>query len=506
MKTDVLRFWDALYAEKDFKDNIFCPENPAIVPFDKQLAFLQDEALTKLAQCGNRSAKTFTNMRDLSWRLMRRHPYIPGYMCSDIKEYMDTKPKIFWMSAPDLTFINDTVWKAFLNMFIPQWYYTNDDLVPMIQTDKVHGVEFVQGVTFRNGDTLAFRSYTQSLLSKMGAKVDGGVWLDEAPKDLKMLTELIVRCLDGDGVMSMGFTPVDVPEDIVEYIEKHKGLSRHRWSMYDNPVFRDNPARLARALAEFEGLDESERHMRIFGDWCYTEEIEPGDPLFENMDPEVVEDFPIPASWRRARFLDPAGHKSGLCIFAEDPKPNEDGTTDWYCELSRTIEWKGKTVKATDIEKEVDDHANIVGLPEGYRYFLSVYDNAENWYAAHCEHKRGQWIPCLLKNVERSITSTRNAVSAGRVKFFRFGAAKVISELQKAKRGDDGKPKLKKLHCVDALRYFCEEIPPADPEHCAETLTEEQKLVSDGDKAMVEEWENYDKEKTLKYFERRRVR
>jgi hypothetical protein len=186
----VKTFWEAIFAEKEYKDRTFCPADPTMVPFEKQLAFLKDPALTKLARCGNRGAKTFTSIRDLAWRLCRRHPYHRDWYCDSAEEYMDQKPKKWWVVAPDLTFLHDTIWVQFLQMFTPQWYYTNDDLVPMLGIERISGKETIQSLRMRNGDEVIFRSYTQSLLSKMGASVDGGVTLMSHHRILKSLLSL----------------------------------------------------------------------------------------------------------------------------------------------------------------------------------------------------------------------------------------------------------------------------------------------------------------------------
>lgn len=489
MSSEIIEaLWQAMYAEKAYKDSVFCPEDPNMKPFPKQEAFLRDPSLTKLARCGNRAAKTFTSMRDLAWRITRKHPYLPEWYCATDEEYLASPARVWWVCAPDLTFINDVIWVQFLQQFIAQWYYTDDDLVPLTYTEKLKGKEFIQGVKLRNGDEIVFRSYTQNILSKMGASVKGGVYLDEPPPDLTVLTELVMRVLDGNGIFNMSFTPVNLDEDIIEYIENHPGLSMHRWSLMDNPVFRDDPVKLARAMAELSHLPEHKRKLRLFGDYD-TDAGEGMEYIFENLEPEVVDDFPIPTHWRQVRVLDPAGHRSGFCIFAEDPETiREDGTSDWYCHVARHIEWKGRTVKATDIEAECDSY---VPHPE-YVYYASIYDNAENWFAAHAENNHGIWIPCIVKKVELSISAVRDVISQGRVKLFARGAALLVKELQKAKRDiNTDKPKFKALHALDCLRYFALGIPDADPTQIPDKRDELQRMIEIDYQNIKKTWASY---------------
>jgi len=489
MRDNVIEtLWQAIEDEKIYKDNVFCPEDPNMKPFPKQEAFLRDASLTKLARCGNRAAKTFTAMRDLSWRVCRKHPYHSEWYCATEEEYMRSPPKTWWVCAPDLTFIHSVIWCQFLQQFIPQKYYTDDDLVPLTSMEKLKGKEFIQSVRFRNGDEIVFRSYTQNILSKMGASVKGGVYLDEPPPDLTVLTELVMRVLDGNGLFNMSFTPVNLDEDIIDYIEKHPGLSMHRWSLMDNPVFRDNPEKLARAMAELAHLPEHKRKMRLFGDYD-TDAGEGFEFLFENLEPEVVPDFPIPHHWRQVRVLDPAGHRSGFAIFAEDPSTiREDGTSDWYCHVARHIEWKGKTVRAQDIEKECDEYCPY----DDYTYAYSIYDNAESWFAAHANHTHGFWLPCILKKVELSVSQMRSVIDEARVKFFANGAALAIKELQKAKRNVlTGKPEFRKLHALDCVRYFCMMIPDADPSTVPQKKNEVEIIAELDYKKTVKRWAEY---------------
>jgi hypothetical protein len=484
----------ALMAEKAYKEGVFYPPDTTIQPFQKQIDFFKDNSRTKLIRAGNRSAKSFTNSRDLAWRIMKKHPYIPEENCSDA-EYINSKPKIRWFAAPDLQFIHDTVWKQYLEVFIPSWYYINDDLVPMIRYEKDRGKDIIHSVTFRNGDVLLFRSYTQNLLSKMGQAVDD-VFLDEAPNDMRVITELVVRVLDKGGLMSSAWTPVDIPQELIDYVENHPLMSQHRWSMMDNPVFRDDPEKLERAMAEFSNLPEQQRNMRIHGDWINTFSEE--DRVWSNVYPIEVDDFPIPHNWRQVRVADPAGHRTGFAIFAEDPETN-----DWYCYLAEEIEWKGRTARADDIEARMDTHAPFAD----FRYFASVYDNAENWFAAHANHKHGQWQPCIAKNVELFTSLTRNAISTGKVKFFKVGGRLASQQFLSARRNEKtGKPMFKRLHSVDCVRIFCANIPERDENWVGDKRTELEWMVDEDWKVTEKAWAAMEKTELIEKYKTRNRR
>jgi hypothetical protein len=450
---DVKAYREALLLDKKNRQDMLIPWQADAVVFDAQKRFLADEALTKLARCGNRAAKTFTTMRDLSWKVMRRHPYIKKWQRWDEKSYFKDGGKTWWVVAPTFEFLRETIWKMYLERFFPKWYYTDDDFVSGLSWKKDKGEEYLESITFRNGDVVEFKTYSQNLLSKMGRAVSGGVYIDEMPPSLLVLSELVTRCLDHGADFILGFTPVVKVPDIREYVDKHTQMSVHQWALNENPVYRDNPEKLARAIAEWAGLPEPLRRARMTGEWY--EEIPEGQRIFENVTPICVDDFEIPLDWRQVRFADPASHRTGVVIFAEDPNDGQ-----WYATIAREIEWTGKLAKADDIEGVIDSLAPY----EDFRYYMSVYDNAEAWFGAHSTGKLGKWRPCVhKKNKEILINNARDQVVAGRVKFFKVGAAALVRQIYQYRRKPDGAVYKKKDHLVDPLQYFCREMPPFIP-------------------------------------------
>lgn len=450
---DVKSYREALILDKKNRQDMFIPWEKTAIMFEAQRKFLADPTPTKLARCGNRAAKTFTTMRDLSWKAMRRHPLIEKWQKWDEKLYMRDGGKTWWVVAPTFEFLRETIWVMYLERFLPRWYYMDDDFVSGLSWKKEKGDDFLEKITFRNGDTIEFKTYSQNLLSKMGRAVSGGVYIDEMPPSLLVLSELVTRCLDHGADFICGFTPVVQVEEIRHYVDKHEGMSVHQWSLAENPIYRDDPAKLARALAEWKHLPEPLRLARENGDWY--EELPQGVRIFENVTPECVDDFEIPLYWRQVRFSDPASHRTGVVIFAEDPNDGQ-----WYATVAREIEWKDKLAKATDIERVIDSLAPH----EDFRYHMSVYDNAEAWFGAHTEGKLGRWRPCVHKKSKDSlIMKTRDSIVEGRVKFFKFGAAALVRQIYQYRRRPDGAIHKKKDHLVDPLQYFCREMPTFVP-------------------------------------------
>lgn len=432
-------YYDEMVRERQIVDNLFIPWEPDARPFPAQQAFLQDTSLTKLARCGNRAAKTFTTNHSLSLKLRRIHPYNSRWN----EDYRKSKPKIFWMAGPNFDFLTEVCWKQYLVKMIPRWYYTDDNLNEMITIEKDKEKEYYTKIRFRNGDVLEFKTYKQAYLAIMGRAIDH-LTVDEMPPNLSQLVELITRCCDKDGEVELGFTPLVENEDIRNWVDNHSTLAIHQWSVMDNPVYGNNPDKLARLLAEWEHLPEPERKARRDGDWYY--EMDGTEQVFQNVTPEIVEDFPVPYWWRQVRVADPAARRTGFAILAEDPN---DGV--WYCIEAREFEWKGALAKADQIEEQMDRLA----IP-GTKYLYSIYDNREAWFGSHTS---GKWRPCILKNKELQIMALREMMQDKKLRFFKNKAALAVKQIYTYRRREDGNIIKKKDHVVDCLQYFSREVP-----------------------------------------------
>jgi hypothetical protein len=249
----------------------------------------------------------------------------------------------------------------------------------------------------------------------------------------------------------MGFTPVVVNEEIKDYVENHKNLHVYQWGLVDNPLFANDPEKLERAMDEWSHLPEAMRNTRLSGEWYYEPK---GKQVFENVHPECVPDFEVPLEWRRARISDPATHRTGAIILAEDPADGQ-----WFVINAVELEWKNKLCTTADIEREID---KLAPYPE-FQYTMSLYDNAESWFGSHQVGKQGRWRACVMKRKSLLIMQTRDAMVTKRVKFFKVGAAPLVKQIYAYRRKDDGEIYKKKDHMVDCLQYFCREIPPFIP-------------------------------------------
>lgn len=418
----------------------FIPWDRSAKPFTKQINFFRDNALSKLVRCGNRSAKTFSTMRDLSWKIMRNHPYRAKWN----EDYENSSPKIIWVIGPTFEFIHSVAWEQYLRRFIPNWYYTNDDGEEMVAMSTWKGEKIVDKVTFRNGDIIQFRTYSQNILAQMGRTIDIAV-LDEMPPRLMIISEIVTRCFDKSGEMVMGFTPLNPDPEIREYLDNHEGLSTHSWSIADNPLYANDEEKLNRALSEWQHLPNSEREARLHGAWYYEGDTE---QVFANVLPDVVEDFEIPDDWRQVRAADPAAHITGYAIMAEDPE-----THIWYVTIARELQWKGAHARAENIEKEIDKHKPF----QEYEYVFSLYDNHECWFGTYASKK---WRPCIHKNKADLILTLRSLIVDGRIRFFAKGARLALRQIQIYRRKHNGAIVKRDDHALDALMYACRELPP----------------------------------------------
>lgn len=457
----------------------FLPGIPDAKPFAKQVLFLKDPKQNKIARCGNRAAKTCTMMRDLAWKITRTHWYRQDYNVFDLKNrnwktklddplyeelYMNTKPQVFWIVGPTYDFVNHTMWGLYLEKMIPAWF---------VKEIKYTNQKNIDSIIFQNGDMIKCKTYSQQDTTKMGFVVNG-VYIDEMPPGVQTITELVVRTFDCDGQVTIGFTSLVQNEEIKTYVDsacEGGAMSLHQWTIYDNPWYAEQPERMKRVLDEFKHLSEEERNARLNGDWFY--EI-PEKAVFEGLEPEEVDDFMIPAHWRRIRFTDPASHVTGHAEFAEDP---DTGT--WYCYLGTELSW-GKITKAEDIIARIESFKPR----SDFRYLLSKYDNSEAWFGAYAASYG--YRPCILKNREAAIQNTRTMVGTKRLKFFKHGAKGAMSQFRDYRLNKTGDAVVKKNdHILDCVMYFCREVPEREGGPVSD-LTDMQRAIGQV-KANVEE-------------------
>ena len=441
-KEDLIRL--IVEEEQKAKERIekrFIPAQPSARPFAEQRAFFRDATKTKLVRTGNRAAKTFSTHRDLAWKIMRNHPYRKDWRGD--YEASKKNPKKVWVCGPTFEFLMEVSWEMYLKQFIPRWYYTNEDGEEMISYGKYKGYEYVEKVYFRNGDVLEFKSYMQNILTKMGRAIDVAV-LDEMPPKLMVISEIVTRCFDRSGDMTMGFTPLNPDADIKNYLENHPKMATHSWPLLSNPLYGKDPEKYQRVLDEYKHLPDNEKNARLNGDWYYENTGE--ELIFEGIVPETVKDFEVPLYWRQMIVVDPASHVTGFAIFAEDPE-----NKIWYCIRAGELYWKDKLATAEDIVREIDRYKPH----ENFKYVKKIYDNAEAWFRAHAGNT---WYPCIEKNKQAQIMAMRDLLANKKLIFFQNAASKAIQQIYKYKQ-KEGKIVKKNDHVVDCIQYFAREIP-----------------------------------------------
>ena len=446
----------------------FIPDDPQATPTEKQKEFFSDSSYYKLLKAGNRTGKTFSTTRELAWKLCRTHPYRDTWNAVSITRkkglkpldifdaYMNTDSKVFWVLGPDYNFLDATLWEMYLQRMIPSWFYTDDDGNETIKYTQQGNISEVR---FRNGDVLQFKSYAQRSLSLMGRKIDE-ILVDEMPPHLTTITELMMRLQDTGGSMTMGFTPLVTCEEVKDLMESHEKVKIFKWMIHDNPLYRDNPEKLARFIEDMGAMPKNQIDARLNGEWYY--ELT-GGFVFEGLTPQSVEPFEIPVSWRRVRVADPATHTTGYTEYAEDPL-----TGTWYCTRSEEFHWD-IAVSPALLVKTIE---SLKPHPD-YRYFLSLYDNAESWFGATAPG----WCGCLHKNRAQAIMSTRTAVSSGRVKFFKGTTELVLGQMQAYRKREDGSIVKRNDHALDTLMYFSRQIPEHMPELAEEKPTLMREIV-----------------------------
>jgi phage terminase large subunit-like protein len=121
----------------------------------------------------------------------------------------------------------------------------------------------------KKGHKIVFLSHNDSSdknRQHMQGYVAHYVWLDEMPRDIKILEELTRRVDARNGYLLVTFTPKIKNEEIRKVIDSVQVplAKRYRLSKLDNPLYAD---RLAEEEQKLAGYSESYRKTILYGDW-----------------------------------------------------------------------------------------------------------------------------------------------------------------------------------------------------------------------------------------------
>jgi len=262
--------------------------------------------------------------------------------------------------------------------------------------------------------------------------------------------------------MTLSFTPLVENDEIRKVLDEHDKIETHQWTIHDNPLYINNPEKMARYLQDVSHLPEHERKARLSGEWYYPEK---SGLVFSGTEPTFVQFFEPPIHWRRIRCVDPSTHTVGYCEMAEDPE-----SSIWFVTKALEFSWK-ENVSTKELYRTLD---NLKPTPQ-FGYVLSIYDNAESWFGANSE---GEWQACIYKEKDVCVRNFADLVGEGKIKFIDQVSELLAGEMKIYQKKEGGGYVKKKDHCLDAAMYLARQLPsPRSPEEKLVWDSEYQRMI-----------------------------
>jgi phage terminase large subunit-like protein len=387
---------------------------------------------------GNRSGKSVTGGREISWWFNDEHPH------------MDRPPE--WGDGPLQLMVigrlseqmESELWAKKIKPFLRDGEYKEVKIGNMLKR-----VEHL-----KSGNTIIFLSHNDALHAreKVQAFTANVVWLDEMPDHAGLVTELVMRVIANFGRLYATFTPLIRNEEIRKIVDS--GAPGHRkvqLSMLDNPLYRGREAEIE-AQVRAACSSDAEFRARMYGEWYY------GDTRVFSYDADanraVLPDTYSRTTWRHVALADPsASGLTGLSVWAEHPL-----TGDWYCVHATYI----KGTAAFDLLDLVE--VELLGYNIVYR---GCDCNPAGFYREAA--RRGiPWIPYSEKRERKLETIDKlNGGFLGRKLWITPQAYKLEDELVKAQWSERNPDKIvasSSLHLCDTARYFYDIKPAHNPD------------------------------------------
>lgn len=424
----------------------FDGENLAAVPTQAQAAVLQDaETLVHWIVASNRSGKTQTGARIVSWWFLENHPHMRRPSEGE-KAWRGTLQIL--VIGRIIEQIESEIWAKKIKPLLPPGSYKEVRTAGVLKR-----VENLQ-----NGNTIIFLSHHDAVAAREKAQAFTAhvIWLDEMPDHASLITELLMRTLTTDGRMYATFTPLIRNADIYRIVTApHPRAKQHKFMMLENPKFRGKEAE---TLEEVRAMcaSDAEFRCRAFGEWWAGDTrafaYDPGRnrvPAPPNYEPVV---------WRHVAVADPsASGLTGLSVWAEHPS-----TGAWYNVKAVLI----KGTAAYDLFDEIE------AALQGFRIVARWTDcNPAGFYKEAA--RRGAaasggmpWTPFTDKQDRKVETIDQlNAALLGQKVYLTDASTQLEDDLVRAEWDATGSKIVhaSKYHLADTARYFWDVHPKFDP-------------------------------------------
>lgn len=440
--------------EEDSRLSAFDPTRPGSVPTPAQAEIIADfgKVPTQWVTASNRSGKSSTCAGLVARVAAGRQP---GFV----------RPER-WGNGPITIVIALATGKHVENMLLPKLtsYWREGEYRVLRQSGVVQGIEMIP-----SGNRIVIQSMENP--SKARERLQGYTahiaWVDEMPRSIGIVTELLMRVsLDG-GFFLASFTPLMYSAELKKLVDSAElpNAKRYQLLMLDNPLMSDEEVR-QRVLDEMSAYPEEERRARLYGEW-----LSPESAVFKIVPEMIAPSLPRDYStrWRHVMSVDPATESAmGMSVWAECPT-----TRTWYNVLSEYI-------------KDIHVPALLVRHAEGRVRDLNVVrrvcDSASPWYIHTARHETGaEYWPVDKKNTPgRKVGLIRNfqqMLYDRRIILVDGISDLLVDELTEVRWSDSSETptivRAQKYHLMDTAVYFADPamIPPRSREQ--EPLTVE---------------------------------
>lgn len=388
---------------------------------------------------GNRSGKSQTGGRIVSWWFRNEHPYL------------QRRPE--WGNGPLQILVvgklgeqlESELWEKKIRPFL------DDGSYKVVRIGNV----IKRVVHRRNRNSIIFMSHFDAVnaWAKVQSFTAQVVWLDEMPDHARIVSELVIRTRSSRGFLYATFTPLVRNEDIRKQVDTAApGVRRVQLSMLDNPVYRGRETD-EEAVMRATCTSESEYRARMFGDWYY------GDtrvcPYDAQLHMRRLPEHYHPRGWRHLAVLDPAASGyAGLTVWAEDPA---DGR--WWCVKAEYL----KGAAAFDLLNMVEAELQ----PYTVQFRWCDCNPAGFYKEAIRQHI--PWMAYTDKNDRKLVTINQfnTQLLQGRA-VLAPAAYRLAEELVKCTWSDRDPNKIQtasKYHLFDSARYALDSMPAWRPTH-----------------------------------------
>jgi len=410
----------------------FDPFDPASRPTEKQLQIMKDiEHRAHFVIAGNRSGKTATGGRIVSWFLGDNHPYI------NPEDLWGNQPLTILVVGRTTSQLEDEIWEKKLKPFLD---------MSEIDPDRTGGI--LKKVTHRpTGNKIIFQSHhdAKNAREKVQAFTAQVVWLDEMPDDSSLLSELMLRTISDGGMFYATFTPLIRNEQIRKIVDNPlRSKVKHVLQVLDNPKYAGREEEIEeeiRALC----ASEQEFRARMYGEW-YMGDLRVfsynGDRNLRNL----PADYDV--TWRHVAFCDPsASGLTGLIVLAEDPK-----TERWYVTKAEYLNGDAAYLLVTEVEKHV----------AGLNVVLKMCDCNPAGFYKEAHRRRLKWLPYTDKSNRKAetIDEANKLLTTAQV-YVTPEAGRLADEFVECswdERNPDRIIHASKYHLADPFRYFADSL------------------------------------------------